>query len=95
MSLLVILARDKSPVFWPLHRQFIGDRIDVIVDRRYHERRREARPSSVDRRYGDRRGLSLDEQLREQGWAVVGDDVTRRPRVEWIVGRAVMSRRAQ
>jgi hypothetical protein len=90
--MLVILARENRQVFWPLHRQFLEDGIEVIVDRRHQERRREARASAVDRRCGDRRAVPIDEQLREQGWATVGEQGTRRSRVEWIVRQATMSR---
>jgi hypothetical protein len=76
-------------------RGVIGERVDVIVDRRHQERRRASGASAVDCRYGDRRDPSPDEQLRERGWAVVGDDVSRRRRVEWIVEWATRSRRSQ
>ena len=90
--MLVILARDNRQLFWPLYREFIEDDIEVIVDRRQGERRREARAAAVERRYGDRRAAPIDQHLLEQGWAVVGDHVTRRARVEWIVRQATMSR---
>ena len=83
--MLVILAHDKRHLFWPLYRQFLEDGIEVIVDRRQQKRRREARTGTI-----DRRRTSLDEHLREQGWAIVGDDVRRRRRVEWILERAAM-----
>jgi len=91
---IVVLARDNRALLWPLHRQFIGQGVDVVVDRRYQERRRGPRGSAVDRRYGDRRDSALDAQLRGRGWAVAGDDVSRRQRVEWIVEWATMSRRS-
>ena len=93
--MVVILARDKRQLFWPLHSQFRDTGVEVIVDRRYEERRSQTRTSGVDRRYSDRRGAPLDEQLREQGWAVLGDDVRRRARVEWILERTVMSPRGR
>jgi hypothetical protein len=85
--MLVILAHEKRYLFWALYREFLEDAIEVIVDRRHQTRRREARTSSI-----DRRRKWIDEHLREQGWAIVGDDVTLRPRVEWILERAAMSR---
>ena len=88
--MLVILAREKRQLFWSLHSQFRDDGVDVIVDRRHQERRRETRTSPEDRRSGDRRSAPVDEQLRERGYAVLGN-LTRRARVEWIVERAVMS----
>jgi len=92
---LVILARDKRSLFWPLHRQFVDDGIEVIVDRRHGERRREPRTPTVDRRYGDRRAESIEEDLRARGWSVVGEGGTLRPRVEWIVERATMRHSSQ
>ena len=89
--MLVILARDKRQFFWSLYTQFRDDGVEVIVDRRHQDRRRETRPSSADRRSGDRRGARLDEQLRERGYVVLGNPA-RRARVEWIVERAVMPR---
>ena len=85
--MLVILAHDKRHLFWTLYRQFLVDEIEVIVDRRHQQRRRAARTSSI-----DRRRRPTDEHLREHGWAIVGDDVTLRPRVEWILERAARSR---
>ena len=93
--MVVILARDKRQLFWPLHSQFRDTGVEVIVDRRYEERRSQTRTSGVDRRYSDRRGAPLDAHLHERGWAVLGGDVRRRARVEWILERTVMPPRGR
>ena len=53
---LFIVARNRPDILERVRERLQGDeRIDVIVDRRYGERRREAVSSEPDRRTGDRR----------------------------------------
>ena len=53
---LFIVARSRPDILERVRERLLGDeRIEVIVDRRYAERRREDVPREPDRRVGDRR----------------------------------------
>ena len=53
---LFIVARDRPDIFARVTERLQGDpRIEVIVDRRYGERRQSAVSPAVERRHGDRR----------------------------------------
>ena len=45
--------------------------VDVILDRRYEERRRRASAPTVERRHYDRRGPQRVDLLRTQGWLII------------------------
>lgn len=70
---LVIVARDEEALWESLKAAFAdSDRIAVIRDRRYGERRRRDEPVAVERRRGERRRRpALDAEVRSRGWAVV------------------------
>jgi hypothetical protein len=54
---LVIAARNHPDVYGYLRRQFAGDeKVQVLLDRRYEERRRRSDAHRPERRRGDRRG---------------------------------------
>jgi len=53
---LMVVARDAAELYASLKRTFaVSDGIDVILDRRFGERRQRAAPVPVDRRLGERR----------------------------------------
>jgi hypothetical protein len=45
--------------------------IDVVLDRRRAQRRRQTLPPEVDRRMRERRSFNIDALLRQVGWVVV------------------------
>lgn len=69
--LLVIVARSESARYAYLKHVFANDTVEVIVDRRHTVRRVQDGPPALDRRRGDRRHRSVDEELRTLGWALV------------------------
>lgn len=74
--MLFIVARDQPDLYMSLQREFAdeGD-IEVFLDRRLGQRRRQQAASVPDRRRGDRRARpKVDAHLRSIGWAVVHPD---------------------
>ena len=56
---LFIVARGDDHLYEDLRQQFAANpEVEVLVDRRYGERRQSRTPSDSDRRRGDRRGLA-------------------------------------
>jgi hypothetical protein len=54
-----------------LRQSFAGHAdIDVILDRRRRERRRQTIPVGIDRRERERRTANIDALLRQLGWVV-------------------------
>ena len=53
--------------------------VEVVLDRRVGERRGLARPAEVDADLHERRRLRIEEQLRDNGWALVAAEA-RAPR---------------
>ena len=70
---LVILASDRVTFDEVVHRLPDPDAdYDIIIDRRWHERRRAQTPSMSDeRRRTDRRQRDVRDALRRDGYAVV------------------------
>jgi hypothetical protein len=71
--MLFIVSPAKGELFDALTRAFAAERgVDVIVDRRVHERRRADRPHGLERRRAGRRQRPIeDAEIREYGWTVV------------------------
>jgi hypothetical protein len=68
----VIVARDRQALYEHMKESFAGNpTISVILDRRDGERRGAPAGLGIERRRGDRRWKSVNEQLRVIGWAVV------------------------
>ena len=69
---LFIIARRVPLMYESLKQSFAGHAdIDVILNRRRRERRRQTIPIQIDRRARDRRTLNIDALLRQLGWVVV------------------------
>jgi hypothetical protein len=70
---LVIAARNHPDIYGYLRRQFTGDeKVQVLLDRRYEERRRRSDAQRTDRRRGDRRGSrGKDNGLTYHGFVIV------------------------
>lgn len=70
---LIIVARNQLPLCDYLRQQFAGDRdVELILDRRWRERRQRAQPYAWERRRADRRQGSIrDADLHTHGFAVI------------------------
>jgi len=66
----IIVAR-AEPARYHYLRQLFGETMDVFIDRRVGERRRDPTPAGVERRRQDRRVRSLARDLQGIGWALV------------------------
>jgi hypothetical protein len=76
---LIVIARDQPRLYEYARRAFAGNpTVEVVLDRRRAERRRDEESRAPERRRGDRRlTLEVDDRLRTVGWAVVRLDVFR------------------
>jgi hypothetical protein len=77
---ILVIARDRQKLYDYAKRAFFGNAtVEVVLDRRTGERRRNGeRAGTPDRRRGDRRlMLEVENHLRAMGWAVVRLDVFR------------------
>lgn len=74
---LFIIARNRLKLYQYVKRAFQGNEsVEVILDRRVGERRRQTGGRSPERRQADRRGRrDVDNQLRALGWAIVLQDL--------------------
>ncbi len=70
---LVIVAANRPRLYDQLRRAFAGNpTVQVLTDRRFHERRQQPDGRTPDRRLADRRiRPGVDETIRALGWAVV------------------------
>jgi len=69
---LFIIARRDPLMYTTLKESFAKHAdIDVILDRRRAQRRRQALPREVDRRMRERRSFNIDALLRWLRWVVV------------------------
>lgn len=70
---LIIVARDRQELYTYLTKKFAGDSgVDVIVERRVRERRRESGDPPLNRRRSDRRMRpDLTDEFRTFGFAIV------------------------
>jgi hypothetical protein len=84
---LVVAARNRQDLHDYLRRQFSGDdRVEILLDRRRGERRRQLDPHEPERRRGNRRsGPGTDDRLYYYGLIIVRQmpNGQRRP-VPWI-----------
>jgi hypothetical protein len=71
---LFVVARHNIQLFDYLKREYAGEPVSVILDRRHAERRERAESSATERRQGEsdrRRQIQVDEAIRVRGFAVV------------------------
>jgi hypothetical protein len=76
---LIVIARDQQRLYEYARRAFAGNAtVEVVLDRRRGERRRDDQSRAPERRRGDRRvTMEVDERLRTMGFAIVRLDVFR------------------
>jgi hypothetical protein len=88
---LVIAARNHPELYNYLRRQFVGDHtVQVLLDRRYEERRRVGDSRKPDRRRGDRRAARAKENgLNYHGFAVIRQSVGLQWRPPWWGGGTI------
>jgi hypothetical protein len=68
--IVIIVSREEAWLYQVLREQFAEDeRVDVIIDRRFAERRLHGASPAVERRRQDRRQLDVNAALRFRGWA--------------------------
>ena len=73
-NVLMIVSRQNSTLYTYACSEFegLGKEIDVVLDRRRGERRRQpSAASGTERRQADRRAYAIDEDLKGIGWALV------------------------
>lgn len=69
---LLIIGRGVPLMYESLKQSFAGHAdIDVVLDRRRRERRRQTIPVGVNRRGRERRTANVDALLRQLGWVVM------------------------
>jgi hypothetical protein len=69
---LFVVARHNIQLYDYLKREYAGEPVTVILDRRHGERRERAEAPATERRTTDRRRqVRVDESIRTRGFAVV------------------------
>jgi hypothetical protein len=69
---LFVVARHNIQLYDYLKREYAGEPVTVILDRRHGERRERAEATASERRSADRRRqIQVDESIRTRGFAVV------------------------
>jgi hypothetical protein len=73
VDVLLIVARERPDVYEAMRREFADtrDRVQVVLDRRFGERRRQSSGFTPDRRRGERRHHDIEADLRSLGRAIV------------------------
>jgi len=67
-----VVARHNIQLYDYLRREYAGEPVTVILDRRHGERREREEATASERRQADRRRqLRVDEAIRTRGFAVV------------------------
>ena len=72
-EVLLVVARERPEIYDVMRREFAdaGDRVEVVFDRRFGERRRRPDGVTPDRRKSDRRHQDVEPDLRSIGRAIV------------------------
>ena len=71
-ALLMIVARDRMPLYERLREEFnTEEAVDVVLDRRIGDRRRTIQAVAADQRHNTRRHTEIDSHLKRIGWATV------------------------
>jgi hypothetical protein len=74
-ELLFVVERNRADIFESLTRTCVDvDNVQVVLDRRQHDRRRSVALLDRDRRRSDRRMRRIDEQLTSLGFAIIKRD---------------------
>ena len=69
---VIVVARNNSSLYRYTTATFESEPVvQVILDRRYEERRRRAIAPAVERRQHDRRGTQRIDLLHAQGWLII------------------------
>ena len=73
VDVLLIVARERPDVYEAMRKEFVDarDRVQVVLDRRFGERRRRLVGFVPDRRRAERRRHDIDADLRSLGRAIV------------------------
>ena len=69
--LLVIVSRDQPRRYDYLRYVYGGEIVDVMLDRRMKERRRNGGATLFDRRHRERRRRDISRDLEKLGWTLV------------------------
>lgn len=68
---LAVVAREELPKYTSLTRNFVSETMEVVLDRRAAERRRDDHRVATERRQADRRHHDITADLQNAGWALV------------------------
>jgi hypothetical protein len=72
MGHLFVVARHNIQLYDYLKREYAGEPVTVILDRRHGQRREHEQPTDTERRRAERRRqVQVDEAIRTRGLAVV------------------------
>jgi hypothetical protein len=76
---LIVVSRERLKLYESLKRTLTGNRtVQVILDRRFGERRRTPTGATPDRRKRDRRaGASTEDLMRAEHWSLIVVDLAR------------------
>jgi hypothetical protein len=81
-KILFVVKRDRLDLYDDLKRSFAGETaVEVVLDRRHRERRRESRPPRVEHRANERRIRTVSRTLESNSFAVVRRLPARGPRL--------------
>jgi hypothetical protein len=69
--LLYVVSRESPEVYQRLKRQVADAGVEIVLDRRQGERRREPRVIGVEQRRRERRVTDIRTDLARMGWAIV------------------------
>ena len=75
-DLVFIVSRTEPKQYFYLKHEFADESRDVVLDRRFRERRQSQSPPPVERRHIDRRQRDVTRELRSSGWALARRPVT-------------------
>ena len=71
-KVIIVVARGENSLYRYTLATFESEpAVEVVLDRRYEERRRHATVPSVERRQRDRRSIRRVDLLKAQGWLII------------------------
>lgn len=73
VDVLLVVARERPEVYEAMRKEFADtrDRVEVVLDRRFGDRRRRSYGFTPDRRRADRRRHDIEADLRSLGRAII------------------------
>jgi hypothetical protein len=71
MDRLLVIVSAEAPARFEYLKYVFGDTVDVIVDRREHQRRGPGATTAGGKRRTERRQHDIDKDLATSGWALV------------------------